>query len=73
MKKPTTPSDNFLKDFNIKRGFCSKSFLNDKRTVCVQHKTGKITEHPGISDPWRYIAKVRKEPDVVNAWIKEEK
>jgi hypothetical protein len=63
----------FFNDFNLKRGFFSpKTFLSDKRIVCIQHKDGRVTEHPGITDPWRYIVKVKKQMDVINAWIKDE-
>lgn len=63
--------DNFLKSgFSLKKESV-KSFLSDKRTVCVKHTDGKVTEHSGITDPWRYIAKVKGEPGVEDAWIKE--
>ena len=42
------------------------------RTVMVEHKDGIIYERKGISHPWRYIAACKKNPDVVNAWIKSE-
>jgi hypothetical protein len=62
----------FFRDFNISRGFSSKTFLTENRTVCIKHSDGRVTEHPSISDPWRYITKVKKEMGVENAWIKEE-
>ena len=49
----------------------SRNFLESKRTVMVKHRDGHITEHTGITDPWRYIKKVKKMMDVENAWIKE--
>lgn len=48
------------------------SFLSDKRTVCIKHKDGRITEHPNITNPWKYIVKVKKEMNVESAWIKDE-
>lgn len=63
----------FFKEFNFSRGFTSgRNFLETKRTVCVKHKDGHISEHTGITDPWRYIVKVKREMDVESAWIKEE-
>ncbi|MDD5649106.1 MAG: hypothetical protein PHF86_01625 [Candidatus Nanoarchaeia archaeon] len=65
--------NNFLKSgFNIKPKTSSKIFFSNKRTVCIEHQDGKITEHPGITDPWRYITKVKQSIDVKNAWIKDE-
>lgn len=65
--------NNFLKSgFNIKSKTSSKLFFSNKRTVCIKHTDGKITEHPGITDPWRYIIKVKQSLDVENVWIKEE-
>ena len=65
--------NDFLKNGFKMDGFSksSRSFITNKYTVCVKHKDGKITEHDGITDPWRYITKVKKEMDVVTAWIKE--
>lgn len=63
----------FFKDWNRGSGFGdSRKFLESKRTVVVKHRDGHITEHPGITDPWRYIKKVKKEMDVESAWIKED-
>jgi len=62
----------FFKDFNIRGGFSSKSFLTDKFTVCVRTKDGKVIEHENITDPWKYIAKLKKEMNIDAAWIKEE-
>ena len=49
-----------------------RTFLSDKRIVCVKHQYGHITEHRGISDPWKSIAKVKKEMGVLDCWIKDE-
>ena len=66
---------NFLKGgFNIRGGFkeSTRTFMSDFRTVCILHTDGKVTEHTHITDPWKYIAKVKKAPDVEDAWVKEE-
>lgn len=62
----------FFKDFN--KGFNTRprTFLTERRTVCVKHKDGRITEHHGITKPWQYIKKVKKSMDVISAWIKED-
>lgn len=66
-------SDFFKKDGIIKRG---QFFRNDNhikpRTVVVLLKDGTTRQHEGIKDPWRYIAACKKNPDVKNAWIKNE-
>lgn len=64
--------NDFFKGFNTTRIQSPKTFLTNARTVCILHKDGRITEHINISDPWRYITKVKKSMDVKNAWIKEE-
>lgn len=63
-----------LKGFGVRGGFreSSKTFLSNFRTVCIRHTDGRVTEHTHITDPWRYIAKVKKSPDVENVWIKSE-
>lgn len=65
-------ADNFLKSGFSLRPESGKTFLSDKRTVCIKHTDGSVTEHPNITDPWRYIAKVKKEPGVEDAWIKNQ-
>ena len=68
-------NNSFLKSgFKIRGGFKgdSRSFMNEFKTVCIKHINGKITERHHISDPWRYIAKVKKNLDVEDAWIKAE-
>jgi len=63
----------FFKDFNRGSGFGNaRNFLETKRTVVVKHKDGTISEHTGITDPWRYIKKVKTMMNVESAWIKEE-
>lgn len=64
---------NFFSGFNV-RGFSPspRKFLDNTYTVCVKHKDGYISEHLKVTNPWKYIARVRKEPDVVSAWIKDE-
>ena len=65
----------FLRDgFNISRGFkeSTRTFMKDSRTVCIRHTDGRVTEHPNITEPWRYIRKIKKAVDVEDAWIKEE-
>jgi hypothetical protein len=65
----------FLKDgFSINRGFrgSPRIFMTDFRTVCVKHTDGRVTEHPNITDPWKYIRKIRKAVDVEDAWCKED-
>jgi hypothetical protein len=62
----------FFKDWNRGSGFGdSRNFLETKRTVVVKHVDGTISEHTGITDPWRYIKAVKKNLDVENAWIKD--
>lgn len=71
MKNPK----NFLKDgFSIRGGFneSTRTFMSDARTVCVRHTDGRITEHPHITDPWKYIRKIKKALDVEDAWIKKD-
>jgi hypothetical protein len=64
--------NDFLKHgFQLKPQSSPKSFLTDKRIVCVKTKDGRITEHKDITDPWKYIAKVKKDFNVEDAWIKE--
>jgi len=63
---------NFFKEFNIRKGFSSKGILSDKRTVCIKHTDGRITEHHGITNPWKYIAKVKKEMGIETVWLKED-
>ncbi len=57
--------------FQIKPQISSRSFLSDKRIVCVKTKDGRITEHKDITNPWKYIAKVKKNFNVEDAWLKE--
>lgn len=65
--------DNFLKQgFPLKRQLSPRTFLSDKRTVCIKHQDGHVSEHRGITEPWKYIAKVKKSMDVQDAWIKDE-
>jgi len=64
----------FLKSgFKVRGGFEStRTFMNDYRTVCVKHMDGRVTEHFHITEPWKYIKKVKKSIDVVDAWCKED-
>ncbi len=66
--------NDFFKGFKMNRSFLgsSRDMLSSKRTVCVKHKDGRISEHADITDPWRYIVKVKKNLNVVTAWIKED-
>ena len=48
-----------------------KSFLSDKKTVCIKHKDGRITEHGNIIKVWQYINKVIQSPNVESAWVKD--
>lgn len=64
--------NDFLKTgFRIKPANSDKNFLSDKRIVCVKTKDGRISEHHDITEPWRYIAKVKKDFNVLDAWVKE--
>ena len=65
--------NDFLKQgFSLRKPLQStKSFLSNTRTVCVKTKDGKITGHHNITEPWRYIAKVKKQFNVEDAWIKD--
>jgi len=58
--------------FKQSDSFFNKSFLNEKRTVCVLHDNGTLTEHHNITNPWKYIVKVKKQIGVKNCWIKNE-
>jgi hypothetical protein len=65
--------NDFLKSgFKIKPNLSPKTFFTDKRTVCIRHQDGHVTEHVGITDPWKYITKVKESFDVKDAWVKEE-
>lgn len=59
---------------SISKGFrdSPRGFFKVARIVCIKHLDGKVTEHGPITDPWRYIKKVEKEPGVEKAWIKPE-
>ena len=59
---------------SIAKGFrdSARGFFKVSRIVCIKHSDGKVTEHGPITDPWRYIKKVEKEPGVEKAWIKPE-
>lgn len=64
--------------FGKKKFFDKSNFLDLNKsqkpcTVMVQMMNGKVKEYPGIQKPWQYIAKVKKNPDVKNAWIKNNK
>lgn len=64
--------NDFLKHgFSLKPQTSTKVFLTDKRIVCVKTKDGRIIEHKDITDPWKYIAKVKKDFNVEDAWISE--
>jgi hypothetical protein len=63
--------------FNKQNFFEKKDFLdlNQNRkssTVMVQMLNGEVKEYPNITNPWQYINKCKKNPDVKNAWIKNE-
>jgi hypothetical protein len=60
--------NNFFKNFINKNSI--KSFLTGKRTVCVKYKDGRIIEYE-VTNPWKYISKVKKNIGVESAWIKE--
>jgi len=76
MAKNNPFKTDFFRDggFKIRGGFkeSNRTFLNDYRTVCVRHTDGRVTEHYHITDPWKYIKKIKKAVDVEDAWIKEE-
>ena len=64
--------NDFLKQgFFLKSQTSPKAFLTDKKIVCVKTKDGRITEHRDITDPWKYIAKVKKDFNVVDAFLKD--
>jgi len=60
-------SNDFFKGFSTS---FNTGFKEKPRTVCVKYIDGSVVEYPGITDPWRYIAKVKKMPNVKSAWIK---
>ncbi len=64
----------FFKGFNNRKSFLQspRTFMTDKRTVCVKYIDGTIMEHTGITDPWRYITAIKKNVKVDDAWIKDE-
>ena len=62
----------FFKDFNIQRGFSTRAFLTEKYTVCIREKGCKVIEHHDITDPWKYIAKLKRDMNIEAAWIKDE-
>ena len=67
--------NDFLKrGFKILGGFreSTKAFMSDKRTVCIKYTDGRYIEHSDITEPWRYIAKVKKNMEVEDAWIRDE-
>ena len=65
--------NDFLKQgFSLRKPLQStKSFLSNTRTVCVKTRDGRVTEHPGITDPRKYISKVKKDFNVIDAWCKD--
>lgn len=65
---------NLLKGFSLKLGFGEslRNFMNDHRTVCIKYTNGKVIEKHFITNPWKYIAKVKKNISVEDAWIKSE-
>ena len=71
-----TTGRDFLKSggFKVRGGFrgSPRSFMDDKRTVCVKYTNGKVIERHFVTEPWKYIAKVKKAVDVEDAWIKDE-
>jgi hypothetical protein len=66
--------NNFLGDFKINNIASPNAILirSNPRTVCILHNDGKITEHPGITNPWKYLAKVKNQAGVKSCWIKNE-
>lgn len=66
--------DFLSKGNSIAKGFkdSARGFFKDRRIVCIKHTDGRVTEHGPITEPWRYIKKVEKSPDVEKAWIKPE-
>jgi len=62
--------NDFFKDYNLSR-VTSKSFLEGKHTICVKYKDGRVIEHEGVTNPWQYINRVKKEMSVETAWIKD--
>jgi hypothetical protein len=63
-----------FKGFNLRLGFgeSPRNFMNDHRTVVIKYTNGKVIEKAFITDPWKYIAKVKKNIEVEDAWIKAE-
>ena len=70
----TTGRDFMKKGFNMKNSIIgsSKSFYDERRTVCIKYTNGKVIEKPFITEPWKYIAKVKQAVDVEDAWVKNE-
>ena len=62
--------NDFFKGFINKKSI--RTFLTDKWTVCVHYKDGKIIEYFGITHPRKFIAKMKKNINVISAWIKTE-
>ncbi|NJO88904.1 MAG: hypothetical protein HC831_08065 [Chloroflexia bacterium] len=63
----------FGKNRIIKRGSFFKDTNTIKpRTVIVLLNDGTAREHQGITNPWPYIVKCKQNPDVKDAWIKND-
>lgn len=63
-----------LKGFSLKLGFgeSPRNFMSNHRTVVIKYTNGKVIEKAFITEPWKYIAKVKKNIKVEDAWIKSE-
>jgi len=48
------------------------SFQEGGHTVIVQRRDGKRLEYNNVKFPEAYIGKLRKNPNVKDAWIKEQ-
>lgn len=48
-----------------------KNALPPEVTVMVKYKDGRTVAHPKITNPWPYIISIKKDPQVVAAWIEK--
>jgi len=39
-------------------------------TVCVRENSGKVYEYKNVKKPYAYIRKVSENPNVMDAWVK---
>lgn len=68
-------TSNFLKGFNLKSKHFFDSYVPLKpKTYCIVivYDNGHTYEKHGIERPWSYINKLKKNPRIKTAYIKDE-